>query len=658
MDNIKTLNSEKRIQLLLHIGEVLNSSLDYHKNLADITHLMTPALADWCAIDILDENGDLQRLAVSHVDPEKIKYAYELQEKYPPEKNYDTGSYKVIATGESDFYPDIPEELLKNAAKDEEHYRILKELGFRSAISVPLKTAGKIFGVLTLITTETEYNYTKEDLVFVEELARRAGVAIEHSRLYTEARNLSYQMESQNERLDNILKTVPAIVWEMWYNRASGRKNFISHYFEKLLGYKVEEWFADPEFMFRIVHPDDVERLRKETDKISKGDRKEGSIQFRLIKKDGMIIWVESTRSVIVDFTGTPIGMRGVTVDISQRKKVEERLKAVVESSPNALVMVNNRGVITLVNTQAEKLLGYSREELIGKPVEEIVPARFRTGHADYKKDFMKNPQARPMGAGRDLFARRKDGSEVPVEIGLSPVRTEEGLFVLSSIVDISERRKIEKKIEASLNEKDILLKEIHHRVKNNLQIISSLLSLQSNFLQDPNVVDALTESQNRIRSMALIHEKLYQTMDLSRINFREYIEDLVDNLFNSYQADSNVTKEILVDEVYLNIDIAISLGLIINELVTNSFKYAFPDKKGKVLIRMYRNGGDGEVKLEVEDNGTGLPADFNISSTNTLGFQLVLSLIDQIEGEIKTIPVKGTKFVITYKDSGTPKKS
>src|SRR5579863_8670233 len=178
---------------------------------------------------------------------------------------------------------------------------------------------------------------------------------------------------------------------------------------------------------------------------------------------------------------------RGLEQNVEQAlRRSEERLRRVVEAAPNALVMINAGGKIEMVNAQAERVFGYSRSEILGQPVEMLVPERFRGGHPDLRASFFADPGTRPMGAGRDLFGLRKDGSEFPVEIGLNPIETEEGTMVLSAIVDISDRKQKEAGIRAALQEKDVLLGEIHHRVKNNLQIVCSLLDLQSGRISDP----------------------------------------------------------------------------------------------------------------------------------------------------------------------------
>ncbi len=216
--------------------------------------------------------------------------------------------------------------------------------------------------------------------------------------------------------------------------------------------------------------------------------------------------------------------------------------------------------------------------------------------------------------------------------------------------IELSERKGAEKKIKKSLEEKEVLLKEIHHRVKNNLQVISSLLYLQSNKATEQQTVELFNESQNRIRSMALIHEKLYQSENLININFTDYIKSLISYLSNSYQTELYKIKiDKKIENVLLSIDKAIPCGLIINELVSNSLKHAFPDsKKGKINIKMSLNK-QKYVHLIVEDNGIGLPEKLNPEKADSLGLQLINTLTKQLRGTIKHQNSNGTKFIITF---------
>jgi two-component sensor histidine kinase/DNA-binding response OmpR family regulator len=215
---------------------------------------------------------------------------------------------------------------------------------------------------------------------------------------------------------------------------------------------------------------------------------------------------------------------------------------------------------------------------------------------------------------------------------------------------EIRERKRVEKQIEASLREKEVLLKEIHHRVKNNLQVISSLANLQSRFVADEQSLRILRESQHRIRSMALIHEKLYQSQDLAHINLADYIRNLASYLFRSYSAQvEGISLDIQADDVFLAIDTAVPCGLILNELISNSLKHAFPDgSQGNLSVEL-RAGTEHQVSLTVRDNGIGLAPDFDFGHASSLGLQLVNALVSQIGGTVEIDRDSGTAVKITF---------
>ncbi len=215
---------------------------------------------------------------------------------------------------------------------------------------------------------------------------------------------------------------------------------------------------------------------------------------------------------------------------------------------------------------------------------------------------------------------------------------------------EINERKRAETKLKKSLEEKEVLLKEIHHRVKNNLQIISSLLNLQSRNISDETYLNIFKESQNRVKLMSLVHEKLYQSNDLANIDFSNFIRNLASFLFRSYGGNINRIKlNVVVDEnVMLGIDTAIPCGLIINELISNCLKYAFPEPNtGEILLSMHSDGND--LILIVKDNGVGLPKNLDIKKSKSLGLQLVSSLCEQLGGNIKLVRENGTEFTIRF---------
>ena len=226
----------------------------------------------------------------------------------------------------------------------------------------------------------------------------------------------------------------------------------------------------------------------------------------------------------------------------------------------------------------------------------------------------------------------------------------------LAIILDITERKIAEKELKNSLIEKETLLREIHHRVKNNMQIISSLLSLQSRYITDEEAMEIFQEGQNRVRSMALVHEKLYKSENLSKINIQDYINDMISYLSRSYSLDYNSIKfKINVQDIPLNIDTAVPLGLIITEIITNSLKYAFPANGS---FNGSEVNGEIEVKLEkknknymmtIGDNGIGLPEDFDIQNIDTLGLKLVNVLVGQLKARMEILNGNGTTFKIDF---------
>lgn len=380
--------------------------------------------------------------------------------------------------------------------------------------------------------------------------------------------------------------------------------------------------------------------------------------EFRIALPVGGSRTLRANGKVSLDDQGRPARMAGISYDVTDLRQRElevsrralERFQRVVEAAPSAMVMVNQSGKIEMVNAQAERVFGYDRAALLGQRVEILVPARFRRGHPGLRSTFFAAPQSRPMGAGRDLYGLRKDGSEFPVEIGLNPIETEDGTMVLSAIVDISDRKHKEDRIQAALEEKNILLAEIHHRVKNNLQIVHSLLDLQSTRLTDRAAIDMLVESKNRVNSMALIHQILYQSKDFAEVNFRTVLESLVPALVQSYRLSSSTLRvTIEAENVLLPLNSAIPCGLIVNELTANALKHAFPDQRTGSLRIGLKYAAHDMVSLEITDDGVGISADINFETADTLGVQLVQLLIDQLGGELTINRANPTSFFIRF---------
>ncbi|MBI5679966.1 MAG: PAS domain S-box protein [Methanobacterium sp.] len=331
-----------------------------------------------------------------------------------------------------------------------------------------------------------------------------------------------------------------------------------------------------------------------------------------------------------------------------QQQLVElKRFRALLDQSNDIIFLLDvPSGIIMDVNKSGSDLLEYSNQEMLKMPIINLIPSSKVN-----KIDKMFLDLDRSKGDRKTITTTfvKKSGYEISVESSISFVEFGNVLYAVMVSRDITERNEAEKQIKQSLNEKEVLLKEIHHRVKNNLQIISSLLNLQSASLDDKDSFEVFKESQNRIKSMALIHEKLYQSRDLARIDFAEYIKSLVYYLFQSYSVDLNVIKPILnVEDILFDIDISIPCGLIINEIISNSLKYAFPDgKTGEIIIDLHLYGK--KAILTVSDTGIGLPEHISLQNTETLGLRLIDTLVSQIDGKIELDKTKGTSFKIEF---------
>ena len=331
-------------------------------------------------------------------------------------------------------------------------------------------------------------------------------------------------------------------------------------------------------------------------------------------------------------------------------RKTRDEFWELYNNAPVGYHQIDIEGRIVMVNQTEATLLGYTRDEMLGYPVFNFIAEAERdTAREEIRKKIARE---QPIASFERTYVR-KDGRKIPVAIEEQLVFDEQGevIGIRSTLQDITERKRAEEQIKASLKEKEILLKEIHHRVKNNMQVIISLLRLQGRYIKDEKYVEIFRECQNRIKSMVLVHEKLYKSENLASIDFGRYIKDLASTLFRTYKFTSKIALLIDVEDVSLSIDSAIPCGLIINELVSNSLKYAFPEsKEGEIKITL-RSTNENEVELIVSDNGVGIPENVDFRNTKSLGLQLVTTLAeDQLESNIELSRTEGTEFRIKFK--------
>ena len=355
--------------------------------------------------------------------------------------------------------------------------------------------------------------------------------------------------------------------------------------------------------------------------------------------------------SVGIDITDRKHAEAQKTKLIASLQESEHKFRSLYEATSDAVMLLDEKEFFDC-NAATLKIFGCSKkQEFYGKHPSEFSPPVQPNGQDSFSLLKQSMNAAMLIGSCRfDWVHKRLDGSEFPAEVLLNAMEIN-GKKVLQAVVrDITDRKRDEDQIKASLAEKEVLLKEIHHRVKNNLQVISSLLKLQSRYIQDTRVTEMLKESQNRVRSMALVHEQLYQSKDLSKIDFAEYIQNLAHNLFQAYEIDAQGVKlQTNIAPCSLNVDTAVPCGLIINELVTNSLKYAFINRdEGKIQIDFSLDNHKVCV-LVVSDSGIGFPQELDYKNARTLGLRLVVSLVNQLRGKIELLATVGTAFKITF---------
>ncbi|MEN6573135.1 histidine kinase N-terminal 7TM domain-containing protein [Methanobacterium aggregans] len=372
--------------------------------------------------------------------------------------------------------------------------------------------------------------------------------------------------------------------------------------------------------------------------------------EFSFKNVEGKIKHALATVSVIADTDKSVASLMDITeLKETERalKESEKKYREFADMLPQTVFETNKNGNITFFNEHAFKMFGYSPEDLNnGLNILEIINENDRQRSID-KFDKISQGDL----SGDEYTAKHADGSRFPIILHSTPIyHNRENKGFRGIIVDISEIKDVEKQLTKSLKEKEVLLQEIHHRVKNNMQIISSFLSLQAGYTESPEAKAVLRDSQNRVKTMAIIHEKLYMVDDFTRLEVSDYLQNMVQSIVNSYSpAPESIELEMSLENVFMNLETALPLGLLVNEMVSNSMKHAFPRSHGKITMNFRSNGG--KYVLKVKDDGVGFPEDFNPFKSDSLGFQLIKNLVKQIEGSLEIKNQEGAEFIIEFRE-------
>ncbi|MGK7903368.1 MAG: PAS domain S-box protein [Hormoscilla sp.] len=417
--------------------------------------------------------------------------------------------------------------------------------------------------------------------------------------------------------------------------------------FEQTTGYTATEVAGKN---CRFLRRNDHEQTELDRLRAAIKARESCTVLLRNYRKDGTLFWNELSMSPIYNDHGTLTHFLGVQNDITSSRRVElerrmaqEQLQAVLDAVPGFVSWVSSDLRYLGVNRHMAAAFNRIPEAFVGQDIGFMENLR---GFAKFMRQFLQDPNIATSQATIELQV-----NDATRHYLIMAQKYQQCTAAVSVGIDITERKQAEAQLQTSLHQKELLLKEIHHRVKNNLLVVANLLEFQSDYTEDPETLKILQDSQHRIHSMALIHEKLYRSPDLDKVDFGEYLETLVENLCESYNAwDDRIQFEFDIDPIMLNIETAHPCGLIVNELVSNIFKHAFPEgRSGKIWIEFHQR--DSEIILKVRDNGIGFPENIDLRDTESLGLELVCTFVEQLEGNLSLERSGGTSFELTFSE-------
>ena len=472
----------------------------------------------------------------------------------------------------------------------------------------------------------------------------------------TEAKLAQEELEASEERYRSILDNANDAIFTL---DDSGFFTYTNPSFNELLGY------SEFELSKRTVH-DVIQGLPKRGKTWIKALAESGA-EREFIAANGKVLTMLGGATIQHNDKGKPTGVRGIYLDITDILLYQ--LRAKTQSAKLESIFDSTENMIMFTMDSADRVNAFNKN--FKNIFENDFGLTFETSKS-FIEIISRVVDEEPYQGQLRLFLRAMEGKpqsfELPLktihgesrwyQVFLNPVSLGEDQREISCIAyDITERKEIDRAIRSALKEKEVLLQEVHHRVKNNLQVISSMLNLQKSFIKDSETLNLLEESTNRIATMSFIHESLYRNTDFANISFAEYLQRLSANLIQSYsRSDCEVVLQTVFDEVYLSLEQAIPCGLITNELVSNSLKYAFPDRpQGTITLRIQHVEG-GVVELEVADDGVGLPPGMDFAKNDSLGVYLVKALTEQIDGELVVTSVdqgrKGCSFLVRFTPS------
>lgn len=669
--------SERHQRFLVEASHLLAASLDHATTLQNVAQLVVPHLADWCVIHLLDAEGELELVTATHVDPSRVEAAREASRRYPPRRDAARGLWAVIRSGQSEWIETITDAMIRTAAQDEAHYRLLLESGMKSFLCVPLVSRDRILGTLTFVGAESGHRYSAESLPLAEELARRAALAVDNSRLYAAAQKEIAERQQAERALKesrdyyrSLTEAVPQLVWT---TRPDGIPDYFNQHWLDYTGQNAatgDDWWRGG------VHPEDLPRtMERWNAALRTGGLYE--VEYRLKGADGTYRWFLVRGVPLRNDHGEIIKWFGTCTDIDQQKRSERSQRFLADMGEQIRGLADPAAILGAVVQALGKHL-----QVTHATYADIDTSKNQyTGHRDYSVDGRTFAGAFPLDRfGAELVEALKSGNTVVVNdaqtdpllghhyetlyrpsnirafICVPLIKAARWIAVLSVTMHGEARcwtddeiGLLEKVMEQTWlavenvrlyqAERDrseqltLAIQEVHHRVKNNLQAVSALLEMQI----DPDTavlpVEAVYDSLSQIKTIALVHDLLSRDKPIGKVDVAQVLTNLARLLAPSMgRGDRPLPIRVTAESVWMPTKAATSLALAVNELLTNAAKHnttSETDEESRhdaIEVSLWRE--EETVHVAVQDHGPGFPPQFDPVLDANIGLQLVHTLV------------------------------
>ncbi|HET6512782.1 MAG TPA: PAS domain S-box protein, partial [Candidatus Kapabacteria bacterium] len=620
--------SSERLRFLKEATEDLASSLDYEARLEGLVHAVVPRLADWCAVDMVHDDRTLRRLAVAHVDPEKVQLAKDIAAIYPPTPETSPGTFEIISSGESAFLPVLSDEILARLAVDDRHLEMIRMLGIGSIMAVPLKIDGRVIGLITFAASESRRQFTEDDLAFAEELAHISSIAIRNSQLYQAAQREIEERKLIEQRLlrgeAQFKSLLESNLIGIIFSDDQGRIYYANRAFTEMLGYTPEEFREVAPTRDVLTPPEERYHYREAVEELeAEGVAKPYTKRF--YHKDGSFVhallstaYLGGNKDQVVSFV---LNLTELHEAELSRLEFETQYKIIAETASDAIFTIDRESTVLYVNSSVQKIFGWKPEELMGQKLDVIMPDYLRQLHYAGVERYLATGKKHVDWSGAELPALHKEGHEFAVEVSFGEyVRADERRFV-GFVRDITERKRHAEELQRakeaaeSANEaKDRFLAVLSHELRTPLTpILTTVQALETDALLPAELMPWLEIIERNVQAEARLIDDL---LDLTRISKRKLPLTKVEHDLHTTirEVVEMFTAELETKKLTMTVDLKANshCGCVdpgrVKQILWNLTKNAikFTPEGGRISI-CTSNPDPNLLQIQIEDTGIGI---------------------------------------------------